>query len=108
VLEIFGSELVISEAVKQGLWAVLYIALFIHTLRESKRQQDIAKEREDRLREEYQELRKENREREAKLTNFINEITKQYERIAKAVEKLTIDVDEIKDELKIRRKGGDK
>lgn len=91
-----GSDVIVAEVAKQGLWAVLYVSLFFYTLRESKR-------REDRLREDYQQLRTENRERENKLTTFLTDITKQYERLATGVERLSVDVDEIKDELKIRK-----
>lgn len=96
MVDLFGGDVLIAEAAKQGLWAILYVSLFVYTLRESKR-------REDRLRDDYNELRKESRERENKLTSFITEITRQYERLATGVERLTIDVDEIKDELKLRR-----
>lgn len=86
----------LKEATKQGLWAVLYVSLYIYTLRESRR-------REDKLREDYQELRQESRERENKLTVFINEISKQYERLATSLEVLSSDVDDIRDELKFRK-----
>lgn len=102
-MEIIYSENLLAEAAKQGLWAILYVSLFVYTLRESRRQQDLAKARENRLREEYQDLRHESQKRESKLTNFINEITKQFERLATSVERLTLDVDEIKDELKLRK-----
>lgn len=103
MIDVFGGNVLLAEAAKQGLWAILYVTLFVYTLRESRRQQEIGKEREDRLRNEYHELRNESRERENKLTMFINDITKQYERLATGVERLTLDVDEIKDELKLRR-----
>ncbi|WP_167492674.1 MULTISPECIES: hypothetical protein [Lysinibacillus] len=41
--------------------------------------------------------------RESTLTNFINDITKQFERLATGVERLTLDVDDIKDELKLKQ-----
>lgn len=104
-MDVFTSQTLLAEAAKQGLWAILYISLFIYTLKESRRQENIAKEREDRLREEYNELRKESRERENMLTTFINDITRQYERLATAVERLSYDVDDIKDELKLRKSG---
>ncbi|WP_033829087.1 BhlA/UviB family holin-like peptide [Bacillus andreraoultii] len=108
-MDVFASQSLLAEAAKQGLWAVLYITLFIYTLKESRRQENNAKEREDRLREEYNELRKESRERENMLTTFINDITRAYERLATAVERLSYDVDDIKDELKLRKedKGGE-
>lgn len=93
---IFGGDVLLAEAAKQGLWAILYVSLFVYTLYESKR-------REKRLRDDYESLREESRDRENKLTTFITDITKQYERLATGVERLSLDVDEIKDELKLRR-----
>lgn len=95
-------EVMIAEAAKQGLWALLYVALFSYTLRENRRQQEIAKDREERLRDEYQTLRRESLERETKLTEFITNISNQFERLANGIEKLTDDVDEIKDELHLK------
>jgi hypothetical protein len=96
MLEMFGGDVVLAEAAKQGLWAILYVTLFIYVLTESKR-------RENRLRDDYNELRNESRERENKLTDFIHDISKQFERLARGVERLTLDVDEIKDELRLRK-----
>ena len=90
------AEFLFAEVAKQGLWAVLYVTLFFYTLRESKR-------REERLRDDYKQLQDENREREHKLTSFLTDITKEFERLATGFERLTIDVDEIKDEIKIRK-----
>ena len=110
-MELLANQAVIAEIGKQGLWAILYVSLFLYTLKEARRQQDEAAERENRLREEYHELRNESRERENKLTSFITDISRQFERLATGVERLTMDVDEIKDELKLRKqnkeKGGD-
>ena len=97
------SEAVVTEVIQQGIWAILYVSLFVYTLRESKRQQEISKSREDELRREYKEFREEGYSREQKLMKFINDTTAQYERIATGVERLSLDVDEIKDELFIRR-----
>lgn len=99
---LMSSEAFLSEIMQQGIWAVLYVTLFVYTLRESKRQQEVAKKREDLMKKEYQELRHESYDRESKLMVFLNETTKQYERIATGVERLTMDVDEIKDELRLR------
>jgi hypothetical protein len=100
MLEMFGGDVVLAEAAKQGLWAILYVTLFIFVLTESKR-------RENRLRDDYNELRNESRERENKLTDFIHDISKQFERLARGVERLTLDVDEIKDELRLRKENKD-
>jgi len=103
-MEIFlSSDAFLSEVMQQGVWAVLYVTLFVHTLKESRRQQEVAKVREDVMKKEYQELRHESYERESKLMSFINETTKQYERIATGVERITMDVDDIKDELRLRK-----
>jgi hypothetical protein len=95
-MDLFGGGTLVAEAAKQGLWAILYVTLFIYVLTESKR-------RENRLRDDYNELRNESRERENKLTDFIHDISKQFERLARGVERLTLDVDEIKDELRLRK-----
>lgn len=94
----------LAEAAKNGLWAVLYVSLYIYTLREARRQEMNARERENKLREEYNQFREESRERENKLQAFINEMTKQYERITLAVERLTLDVEDIKHEIKLHNK----
>ena len=90
------AEVIFAEVAKQGLWAVLYVTLFLYTLRESKR-------REERLRDDYVQLQNDNRDRENKLTSFLTDITKEFERLATGFERLTVDVDEIKDEIKIRK-----
>jgi hypothetical protein len=95
-MDLFGGGTLVAEAAKQGLWAILYVTLFIYVLTESKR-------RENRLRDDYNELRNESRERENKLTEFIHDISKQFERLARGVERLTLDVDEIKEELRLRK-----
>lgn len=107
MIEMIGGDVLLAEAAKSGLWAILYVSLFVYTLKESRRQQEVAKERENRLREEYQELRHESRDRENKLTSFITDITKQYERLATGVERLTMDVEEIKVELRNRKEKGE-
>lgn len=99
-MDLFGGGTLLAEAAKQGLWAILYVTLFIYVLTESKR-------RENRLRDDYNELRNESRERENKLTDFIHDISKQFERLARGVERLTLDVDEIKDELRMRKESKD-
>lgn len=99
MFDLFGGDALLAEAAKQGLWAILYLSLFVYTLRESRRQQDIAKERENRMREEYQELRHESGERENKLTEFIHTMGRQFERLATQYEKIAEDVKEIRIEL---------
>lgn len=103
MLEMLGNDVFVAEIARQGVWAILYVATILYTLHEARRQGQIASQREERMREENIQIRNESRERENKLTTFITEITKQFERLATGVERLTMDVDEIKDELKLRR-----
>lgn len=99
LLSAINGDVMLAEAAKQGLWAILYVSLFAYTLRESRRQQDVAKEREDNLRKEYHMLREESRDRENKLTDFIHNISRQFERLATQYEKIAEDVQEIKVDL---------
>lgn len=99
MLQTMGGDVMLAEAAKQGLWAILYVSLYAYTLWESRRQQEVSKEREDKLRQEYQMLREESRERENKLTDFIHNISRQFERLATQYEKIAEDVQEIKVDL---------
>lgn len=69
---------VFSYAFKEGLWAVLFVSLYYYQLRESRRLQDEAKARED------------------KLTEFMHDLTKQFEALAKQYEKIATDVNDVK------------
>ncbi|MFS0841180.1 BhlA/UviB family holin-like peptide [Paenibacillus sp. 1P03SA] len=71
-------QTIIDAALKDGLWAVLFVSLFLYNLKESKT-------------------------RENKLMNFIDEISKQFEALAKQYERLSEDVRTIKDDIKSRR-----
>ncbi|BAF60355.1 predicted membrane protein [Pelotomaculum thermopropionicum SI] len=71
-------EQIYTLAFKEGLWAVLFVTLFVYQLRESRRLQDVAKEREDRL------------------TALINDITKQLETLATKYERMSYDLQEIR------------
>lgn len=93
------TDILIAEATKQGLWAILYITLYFYTLREGRRQQTISATREDNLRAEASVLRKEGIEREAKLTDFINNMAEQFERLATQYEIMAADVQEIRIDL---------
>lgn len=101
---ILANEPIMSEILQHGIWATLYVLLFVYTLRESRRQQDIAKKREEELRQEYRECREEERQREQKLTLFIHESMKQYEQISASVEHLSKDVVGIKTEIQLNYK----
>lgn len=101
---ILANEPIMSEILQHGIWATLYVLLFVYTLRESRRQQDIAKKREEELRQEYRECREEERQREQKLTLFIHESMKQYEQISASVEHLSKDVEGIKTEIRLNYK----
>lgn len=92
-------DILLAELTKQGLWAILYVTLFIYTLRENRRYQEVSKERENQLRSEYHALRSESREREEQLTQFIHSISQQFERLAVQYEKIAKDVQEIKIDL---------
>jgi hypothetical protein len=59
---------------KEGIFAVLFVVLFVWVMRDSK-------------------------QREERLMTFIEDISKQYEKLADAHERLTEDVKEIKDKL---------
>jgi hypothetical protein len=80
---LFESEL-IKAALQQGLWAVLFVSLYVYQLKDSRRLQDEA------------------RVREEKLTGFITDITKQFENLARQFENMSNDISEIKDEIKDR------
>jgi DnaJ-domain-containing protein 1 len=71
----FVEDLLMSMASKEGLFAVMFMALFFYQIFDS-------------------------RKREEKLMNFINEITKQFEALARQYEKLAEDVDEIRQDVK--------
>lgn len=68
-------EMLLSLASKEGLFAVMFVALFLYQLFDS-------------------------RNREKRLMDFISEITKQFETLARQYEKLAEDVDEIRIDLK--------
>lgn len=66
--------LLLELASKEGLFAVLFVALFIYQILDS-------------------------RNREKRLMDFMDEITKQFEHLAKQYEKLAEDVDEIRKDM---------
>jgi hypothetical protein len=68
-------EILIGLASKEGLFAVLFVALFIYQIFDS-------------------------RKREERLMAFMDEITKQFEILARQYEKLAEDVDEIRKDMK--------
>lgn len=71
-------SVLVDMANTQGIWAALFIFLFMYQLRENKASRDESKLRED------------------KLITFINEISKNFERLAAQYGRLTEDVDYIK------------
>lgn len=97
---ILNSNIVITELMKQGVWAILYVSLYVYTLKEANQQQESAKEREEQIRIDHQEFRKESYEREKRLMLLIEEVTNQYERLAADIEYVTVDMDEIKEALR--------
>jgi chromosome segregation ATPase len=75
----------INAALKDGLWAALFISLYLYQLKESRRNQDDAQAR------------------EGKLMTFIDEISSQFEKLARQYERLSEDVREIKNDISERR-----
>lgn len=73
-----------AEALSQGLWATLFVSLYLYQLQESRRLQTEAKLRED------------------KLTDFLIDVSKQFEILALQYQKLSGDVQEIKVEIRGR------
>ncbi len=71
----------IGAALQQGLWAALFVSLYLYQLKSNGSQQDAAKGRED------------------KLYTFITDITKQFEILAKQYEHMSEDIREIKTEI---------
>lgn len=71
-------EIILTVGQSQGVWALLFIFMLIHQLKENKQT------REDSI------------ERENKLINFLNEMSANYERLTSQYTKLAEDVDYIK------------
>lgn len=78
-------ETVARYAIKEGLWAILFVSLYYYQLKESRRLQDEAKQRED------------------KLTAFIHDITKQFEALADQYKCMAEDVNDIKHVITIKK-----
>ncbi|HJV45295.1 MAG TPA: BhlA/UviB family holin-like peptide [Bacillota bacterium] len=83
-------DILFSSAAQQGIWAILFVSLYLYQLREARRLQSEAKDREN------------------KLTDFISKISTQYEVLAhqlelltKRYEKMGDDISEIKTELQV-------
>lgn len=73
-------------ALKDGIFAALFVSLYLYQLRESRRLQDDAKNRENRL------------------MGFMDSLSEQFEALARQYEKLSVDVTAIKDEIKDARR----
>lgn len=71
-------EQLFAQVAQQGVWAALFIFLFLYQPKESRRQQEECRSRED------------------KLVNFINDMSKNFETLGKQYEHLSGDVQEIK------------
>lgn len=80
----------VEMANTQGIWAALFIFLFMYQLRENKTSRDESKLRED------------------KLITFINDISKNFEKLAAQYGRLTEDVDYIKVAVAKKAKDEDK
>ncbi|MFT4413175.1 BhlA/UviB family holin-like peptide [Fredinandcohnia humi] len=72
----------LQGAMEQGLWAVLFVSLYLYQLHENRQ------------------TRQEARQREEQLTTFISDITKQFEALAKQYERMSDDIQEIKMEIR--------
>jgi hypothetical protein len=68
-------QMLLDLASKESLFAVMFVALFLYQIMDS-------------------------RKREERLMSFIDEITKQFEVLARQYEKLAEDVDEIRLDMK--------
>lgn len=77
----------LTGAMEQGLWALLFVSLYWYQLNESRR------------------LMQEARDRETKLTEFIDGIVKQLETLARQYERISEDVTDIKHDISVYRKG---
>ena len=71
-------------ATEQGIWAALFVTLYVYQLRESRRILDESKSREERL------------------MSFLDDITKQFDRLSWQFERIAKDVEEIKSDLRRR------
>lgn len=80
-------ETLFNYAFKEGVWAVLFVSLYYYQLKESRRLQEDAKQRED------------------KLTAFIHDITKQFEGLTEQYQRMANDVNDIKCSVTIRKEG---
>jgi DnaJ-domain-containing protein 1 len=78
-------DAILKGALEQGLWAVLFISLYLWELRENRRREDESRKREDRL------------------MQFIEDISQQFENLNNRYEKLNSDVADIKAVIKGRR-----
>jgi hypothetical protein len=65
----------IDAALKDGLWALLFVSLYLYQLKDAKT-------------------------RENKLMKFIDEISAQFEKLARQYERLSSDVKTIKNDIK--------
>ncbi|WP_167747182.1 BhlA/UviB family holin-like peptide [Cohnella luojiensis] len=78
-------DLVVREAFEQGVWAVLFVSLYLHHLKENKCS------------------RLEALEREEKLMLYIEDMSEQFENLTKQYEDLSKDVGDIKRHVRRHR-----
>ncbi|MCM3784303.1 BhlA/UviB family holin-like peptide [Neobacillus mesonae] len=90
----------INAALKDGIFAVLFVALFLYQLREARRMSDEAKAREERIQTEARErevrIQDEAKNREDRLMTLAEDLTARFETLAGQYESLALDVHEIK------------
>lgn len=81
-------QLLTEMAGNNGIWATLFITLFLYQLKENKT-----------ARVESQNLLEQAHERENKLVSFLNEMSRNFEKLTSQYERLADDVDFIKVEI---------
>lgn len=90
----------INAALKDGIFAVLFVALFLYQLREARRMMDDAKLREERMQTEARDremrIQVEAKGREDRLMSLAEDLTSRFETLAGQYETLALDVHEIK------------
>ena len=70
--------IITKAAIEQGIWAILFVTLFLYQLKESKH-------------------------REERLMAFIDDIAQQFKLLDSRTSKISCDLDDIKKQLKSRR-----
>jgi len=75
-------DIIIKEAIQQGLWATLFVSLYLYQLSQARENDKRSQSRED------------------KLTTFITDMSRQFETLTRSYERLSEDVKDIRDKLR--------